>query len=473
MVDDSNEPIEEIGTLILKETDEKYKLELVKLKLFGLNIQRKSDNNSIIETLKQLIELEPKNESYYINAANRSNKVEDKLGFIDKALEQYPNDYFLYNRKGIILYSEGINSINKNEEKLSQSKMSFNQSLEQFNSLDNEAWINLCKIIEFENKNQKEILKDELNKLYDKFQNKDYHNVNYLVFQSKYEKILEVKNLEKILKESYDFYKKADNITSAENVLILLLNHLYANDKKVEAEKEIREYEELYKPSKDYIQNKADLYTNEYDDKIEDAAKLYANCDITIDTISKLIILYKILNKKELADELLQKYDYDTNIKLTYCSAFNEYQRYCQLVEENWLDIGLDPDLNVVISYLFAKIKLRDVDKKGYSLAKKYYDDPDRFSGEIAINYYILSKIRDQNIKIKDKIESKIMNNKDIYSDEVLAAGYALIDDEPNAINYINKAIKHNNLLRISMLEWPAFDKLKNNSKYKKVMKAD
>lgn len=106
--------------------------------------------------------------------------------------------------------------------------------------------------------------------------------------------------------------------------------------------------------------------------------------------------------------------------------------------------------------------------KEIYWDLKQYYDNPQTCIPEIAINYFIadikLNKLDDK------KIKNKILNNKDLYDNDVIAAAYSLIGDIPNALDYLSKAIKDDNLLKYSVRDWPAFENCKNDNRYQRII---
>ena len=57
-----------------------------------------------------------------------------------------------------------------------------------------------------------------------------------------------------------------------------------------------------------------------------------------------------------------------------------------------------------------------------------------------------------------------------MYDNDVIAAAYSLIGDIPNAMDFLSKAIKDDNLLKYSVREWPAVEICKNDNRYQRII---
>ncbi|WP_262761847.1 TPR end-of-group domain-containing protein [Bacteroides xylanisolvens] len=179
-----------------------------------------------------------------------------------------------------------------------------------------------------------------------------------------------------------------------------------------------------------------------------------------------LIKLYAIIQEKEKAQIIVDKYNkIDHEILILYNLEFEEYETVCNLIEKYWETHK--KDVSTFVSYSYAKLKLKQY-KEIYWDLKQYYDNPQTCIPEIAINYFIadikLNKLDDK------KIKNKILNNKDLYDNDVIAAAYSLIGDIPNALDYLSKAIKDDNLLKYSVRDWPAFENCKNDNRYQRII---
>ena len=57
-----------------------------------------------------------------------------------------------------------------------------------------------------------------------------------------------------------------------------------------------------------------------------------------------------------------------------------------------------------------------------------------------------------------------------LLDNDVIAAAYSFIGDIPNALDYLSKAIKDDNLLKYSVRDWPAFENCKNDNRYQRII---
>lgn len=226
------------------------------------------------------------------------------------------------------------------------------------------------------------------------------------------------------------------------------------------------EFEKDYNPSYDYLLKKSIILIEKFD-KITEAINILEGIEEDNYNRNNLLIqLYSISNQKDLAKKIADKYaKTDIELLFTYHLEFKEYETVCTIIEEHW-KIN-KKEVSAFVSYSYAKLKLGEYEKI-YRELKQYYDNPQTCTPEILINYFIADI--NYNKLDEKKIKNKILSNKELYNNSVIAAAYSLIGDIPNAIDYLSKAIKEDNMLKYSVRDWPAFDNCKKEPRFLRIV---
>ena len=175
-----------------------------------------------------------------------------------------------------------------------------------------------------------------------------------------------------------------------------------------EITKFMEEFEKEYNPSYDYLLKKATIFAKKFDNIAESIKILEDIENGNYFRNNMLIKLYAIIQEKEKAQIIVDKYNkIDHEILILYNLEFEEYETVCNLIEKYWETHK--KDVSTFVSYSYAKLKLKQY-KEIYWDLKQYYDNPQTCIPEIAINYFIadikLNKLDDK------KIKNKILNNK-------------------------------------------------------------
>lgn len=444
-----------------------YKAELLEMKLALLHNMNLENNIEYKQTIDSLIAIKPNTEMYYIEAVNSFPEIKDKIEYIDKAIAIYPNDYSLYRKKGDFMADYYNSLINKEESDIAPNAITtcYLTSIKLDGSIFNKAWVNLCDWYSHLYKKENEKKKEEILSLLKKYKEQNEYHPNYLKVCHRYSNMINEK-IDKLLINGYSFAKQTDDPTWVESTVLILLDYFEEKDQKNELTKFMEEFEKEYNPSYDYLLKKATIFAKKFDNIAESIKILEDIENGNYFRNNMLIKLYAIIQEKEKAQIIVDKYNkIDHEILILYNLEFEEYETVCNLIEKYWETHK--KDVSTFVSYSYAKLKLKQY-KEIYWDLKQYYDNPQTCIPEIAINYFIadikLNKLDDK------KIKNKILNNKDLYDNDVIAAAYSLIGDIPNALDYLSKAIKDDNLLKYSVRDWPAFENCKNDNRYQRII---
>lgn len=437
--------------------------------LYGLKIdiyKSSPDKDKLLQdSYDKIIELMPNNEGNYIKAFRSINHYEKKIEYINKAIELFPNDTYLYNEKANYLINECLDfwENDNTQDLFADIKETIDYSLKINDTPYNKAWLLKCDYLKRINEKDVEKAKHEIKEVVESFSHikSQYLSIAY----KNYYKLLDIeeRECENKLKELYSYSLKTDDLTFVEMCAISLLNFYMKSCKIEDYEKFVKSYEKEYIPSEDFDYNKAIAYAKYFAkfDKAEEIINGYSS-----NKWKNLMFDYFCDTKqKERAKKLLDQYfPNDIYKRVRYYSMCDDEQ-IIELLENYWES---NPHtISDISMYACACIK-HGQEEKAYKFCKKYYVNPDYFDGTLYINYFL----SDQKYNKKDnksKIQNKILDKKGLYSDIVLAAAYALINDKSNMYSSLYKAIKEDVLLKFDILDWPVFEKYANEERLKKL----
>lgn len=446
-----------------------YKIELLEMKLSVIHIKGWENKDIYKETIDTLIELNPKKNVYYYDAVNSLNDIENKLSYIEKALTYYPCDDDLYRLKGNIMSDYYRSLLKKENSKISTDDITnaYMKSMELDGRISNISWVNLCKWYTYLYKTNTDKRKEKISELLEKYKPQNRYNPNYLEAAYSFKDYID-DDLDTLLSKGYSFAKESDNPSWAEKSLLLLIESLLDKSKDYEKiKREFDDFENLYNPSYTYLFEKARILSTRFG-QIDEAISILK--DIEYESLNKdrlLIRLYLIKDKYEDAKKIVDNRSSDINLLYNFYSEAGQYEKACEVIEEYWKNNSIE--ISDFVTYSFAMLKLKKYNDI-YMQLKEYYAKPDTCLAEIAINYFIAEAHYNKTKPDERKIKNKILDKKELYDNDVIAAAYALINYKKEAFDYLRKAINENTLLKYSVREWPAFEQYFDDPQFKKIV---
>lgn len=446
-----------------------YKIELLEMKLSVIHIKGWENKDIYKETIDTLIELNPKKNVYYYDAVNSLNDIENKLSYIEKALTYYPCDDDLYRLKGNIMSDYYRSLLKKENSKISTDDITnaYMKSMELDGRISNISWVNLCKWYTYLYKTNTDKRKEKISELLEKYKPQNRYNPNYLEAAYSFKDYID-DDLDTLLSKGYSFAKESDNPSWTEKSLLLLIESLLDKSKDYEKiKREFDDFENLYNPSYTYLFEKARILSTRFG-QIDEAINILK--DIEYESLNKdrlLIRLYLIKDKYEDAKKIVDNRSSDINLLYNFYSEAGQYEKACEVIEEYWKNNSIE--ISDFVTYSFAMLKLKKYNDI-YMQLKEYYAKPDTCLAEIAINYFIAEAHYNKTKPDERKIKNKILDKKELYDNDVIAAAYALINYKKEAFDYLRKAINENTLLKYSVREWPAFEQYFDDPQFKKIV---
>lgn len=470
MMDDNNEKaLEEIEKEIVDVSQKStYNFNLLSLKadILGKNANEES-LIKVKEIFTQLISLNPNREETYIDAYKKLVDTDYAIEFIDAAIKQFPNDNTLYNLKSKYMFGNIIDTVQSvDSDVFNDLKQCIDRSLNLFDSPTNEAWVNLCKYYSFFYYNDRTRKCNKIKEVFEKYSKLKTTNLAR-AYQFFYKDMdIEAKDCVEKLNELLNYAEKADDWSFYEEVVSALLSVYEDQGDKNAMWNLISKYEIDYEPSDSFLYVKA-KYLEDVLNKFKEAKELI-KCNMQKSRRWKIMMLhyYCDVRDRDNAKKILDKYfEKDFKRQLTFYSTFNDDEEVVRIVDLYAQNHNLD--VQQISSKACSLIRLEQYDK-AYFFMKKYYDQPYmQREGVICINYFLaLEKYKKPN-DFEGKIRKKMIDGTIHYSNSVMAAAYALLNDRTKCFSHLKKVVDKQELMKFDIKEWPVFSKYFEDPKFK------
>lgn len=446
--------------------DSRFKLELLELEA---DLQRDMEDEDVKKYFNELIRLDSSNERYYEIAANRSSNPIQSLEFLSSACKKFNNDYYIINLYISALLDFWEDRVKQdNFDLISKSiEDNINNSLQLFPYIDNMAFSYRVRYIQLVYGDNREKMQKELDSFCDEITAKyKYHPQTLYILRLTKSSALS----EKWIKESLDFYLKADNENYIEKIYIELL-HWYSNhnefDKVIET---FENFEKDYLCSDNYKYLKGKMLMDQ--EYFENALEIFRSLPNNPKANVQIMSILSYQNKKEELAKFYENLSNRTQYKEHYEGLINNHEELVRSYKEKFATEG--PTTSEVVAYAFSLLKIEDYESV-LSLLKPYYDNPQLTDGAIIVNYQWAKLKRDNNTseKIKRKTKEKIFDNKYIdYSDFEKLGAACVIGDKGEIVSYLNKLIKFMPVNKYVVKGWPVLEPYLSDSKISKLLES-
>ena len=453
-----------VGYKIEDIPDSMFKLELLEL---YVDLNDDLTDADIVRCFEELIRLNPKQQKYYEIASNRLTDFTQSKGYLKRAVQAFPNDYYIINSYTAFILDEYDERMNKSDldAELPNIMEMLNKSLSLNKSISNQARLQKADCINY-------LYKSNKNKRDEEACNLENEILDISAFHPNTLKVL--KNLsssrynKKLIEDAIGFYLKADNPILLEECYMLLINWQAEKEGFDVAMETAKTYEKDFEPSAKYKELKFNLlFRFEY---LTDALSLYDELKISEEVrIKKMEILW-MLGKTDEMDSFYNSIKKSMEVKVSYLSCKNDWEALNSLFKE-WLNTNEFVSEEHIIAYSYSLLQVKDYEGVE-RLLRPYYDNPMCSNGVIVVNFLFARKMMGKNVD--QKIKEKVIDNKYIESSEFEMAGaYGILKDRDKTLDYIKKILKKQPSAKYNIREWPILDFLKTDAKFQELMKSD
>ena len=439
--------------------DGRLKIELLELEA---DLKKEMKDDEVRKYFDELIRLDPTNERYYEIAANRSSDAAQSLSYLSLASEKFNNDYYIINSYVSSLLDFWEDRV-KQDDFPSVAKIiedNINKSLQLFPYIDNMAYSYRVRYIQLVYADNRQKMAEELDSLCNEITTKyKYHPQTLHILRLTKSKALS----EKRIRDSLEFYSKADNEAFIEKIYIELVHWYNSQNEFNKVLETFEEFESDYICSDSYKYLKGKLLMGQ--EYFEDALEIFRTLPNSYKANEQIMSILAYQNNN---DELTKFYEGILNkdeYLEHYYSLMNDHKKLVDLYQEKLAKTSLTK--SEIVAYAFSLLKTENYDSVIY-LLKPYFDNPQLTDGAIIINYQYARLKRERNTadKIKTKVKEKIFDNKFIdYSNFEKFGAACVIGNKNDIISYLSKIIKANPLDKYIVRDWPILEPYLNDTK--------
>ena len=473
LVGDKSDALATINNALVDNNISKpFKLNLLRLKI---DVLKNNENNEKLSIYQQLITEDPYSIKYYIRASRISQDYEDKLDYIDNALNKNSNSAILFLEKSKIMFLHYTSTIAQDDLKYNLDDIIalLNKSIEINPHIQNDAWILKLDVFKEKNKADKKLLTqeyEEIINIYEK-QSTFYPSLVNVITQHN-----DLTDKDRNVKYSYiknAIQKSIDNDIS-EYIKYNEFNLLdaYTHDKEFELVKKRFEYiEKSYEVDNTYWEYKASALFQHWG-QLKEAVQLLEDIKIknqrTYEQLFEYYLYYDMFEKAKTILE--QQLNNDILKRINFYTEKKEYQTALDLMEQLQSDDDLH-NIDNVVSKSFLLLKTKQYDN-ACSFIKENLKYSNYTNGPLLINYYIALIKKEPKSNIQDKIRSKFLQEplKATRNKLELAAAYALLEEKQNMYDNLRNAIAENKMKKYIIRDWIVFEKYIDDEKFKKLL---
>lgn len=439
--------------------DGRFKIELLELEV---DLKKEMKDDEVRKYFDELIRLDPTNERHYEIAANRSSDAAQSLSYLSLASEKFNNDYYIINSYVSSLLDFWEDRV-KQDDFPSVAKTiedNINKSLQLFPYIDNMAYsyrVRYIQLVYADNRQKKD---EELDSLCNEITTKyKYHPQTLQILRLTNSKALS----ENRIRESLEFYSKADNEVFIEKIYIELVHWYNSQNEFNKVLETFEEFETDYICSDSYKYLKGKLLMEQ--EYFEDALEIFRTLPNSYKANEQIMSILAYQNNNDEPTRFYEGIPNKDEYLEHYYSLINDHKKLVDLYQEKLVKTSLTK--SEIVAYAFSLLKTEDYDSV-ISLLKPYFDNPQLTDGAIIVNYQYARLKRKRNTadKIKTKVKEKIFDNKFIdYSNFEKFGAACVIGNKNDIISYLSKIIKANPLDKYIVRDWPILEPYLNDIK--------
>jgi len=461
--DDFNEALNQIDRINLVEFQNiSFKREVLQTKAKCYN--KLGKNLELNDIYNELLKLDPLNISLLIKISENQKNIEDKLKYIDRAIEADPYISKLYHKKAEVLYDTYRSRLNKDDSIYFEDIVSLlNKSLDVYPCISNMSWYLKFNVLSSYKTAKEELLKYTKDTI-ELLEKQDAYFPNLVSLKINLFKIQNKKKdfIYSYLTETLEKIKHTSYVNEIE--FILLKEYKKNNDKKLLKER-MTLIESEFIVDRDYLELKAEILTQKFGEVDEAITTLESITNKGESTYEKLFDIYLLKNNIEKAQHIYDEHlTEDLNRGVELLITNNNFDDALDLIEKSINETSEQYSFVMNKSYLLLKMK-------EYDKARVYTNEklkPKFLDPILLVNYWIAMDKCQRSYK--EKIEEKIFNQQDCKDIEKFAA-YVLLGDNQKALSMLKSAINKNYEYKYKVPQWPIYTEyLRNDKKFEELL---
>ncbi|OAB78407.1 SIR2 family protein [Cochleicola gelatinilyticus] len=456
--------------LVNEQIDEKFEILPKKSDLYksllgikGKCLRNLNKEQEAIVCYEELIEIDKENIDNYIILSNLKNDFQDKVGYIEKAIELEPYISRLYYEKSKLLFDHYNEVYNASELDFDLTKIDeiINKGIALSPIISNPGWILKVNIIEELNDDKdKAIL--EIEEIIKKLEIQDLFHASLIKLKVYLSNFKDQKN-----KDTYDLIEKSipkqRRYEHKKELEMMLLKEYKLKNDKDSLKTRFKYLENTYELDNDYWEFKAVIQLEKFQ-SLDDAIFTLENIKNKNKGNYSLLFNY-LLYKNNISGATMVNEKHLGNDKLNQSqilTAEGEYKLAIDLIRELKTESPYDTNLNVHESFLLLKLEKY---QEAFNFTQKCLKPSNHTEPYFLVNYFLAKKHYRQKEK-PEKIREKLLNGKNEKS-IIEVAAYCLMGDYKEVKTKLNILLQTDYSYKYQVNDWPLFNDFIKSSQFK------
>jgi len=412
---------------------------------------------------EELIEIDKENIDNYINLSNLKNDFEEKVEYLEKAIELEPFISRLYYEKSKLLFNHYNDVYNASdlEFDLAQIEELINKCIALSPIISNSAWLLKVDIIEKLNDDRVKTI-SQIEEIIKKLETQDLFHANLIKLKTHLSNFKETKNKEsyKLIEDSIPKQKRYEHKKELE--MMLLKEYNLKNDKE-SLKSRFKYLEDTYELDNDYWEFKAVMQLEKFQ-SLDDA--IFTLKNIKNKNKSNYSVLFDyLLYKEEIDEATLLNENHLGNDKFNQSQIFaanGEYELAIDIIRELKIESPFDTNLNVHESFLLLKLEKY---QEAFNFTLRCLKPSNHTEPYFLVNYFLAKKHYRQKEK-SEKIREKLLNGKNEKS-IIEVAAYCLMGDYKEVRTKFNILLQSDYSYKYKISDWPLFEDFIKSDQFK------
>lgn len=452
--------INEIDTILINGKDISIKFNIELLKIKAKCFFNSGYRNKAIGYYLGIEKIEGPSLSTYSSLINLTEDHKKKLEYIDRMLELDKYYYRPYYFKAKLLIAEYESCIDKEKCPSRDDILKLiDDGIEKDPSLNSPCWELKFNFILSEKNNDNKL--ELCSQIVEKLKLQDPYDLSVLSMETELMKEQKIEN-EEILSHANSIKERSSfkNKVHYDLFILDLLDELNLKDK---IKTQLREIEEKYDINADYLNTKARIILQKFDelDQAIEVLKNSLSLEVEQNTLKRLCryYIYKGMHE-EAKDIIFNKLGVDNEEELIiYYESQNDFDSALEITRKHLEKRPLDRGLIVRESYLLL---MKNDFKAAYDYTRQYLEFSNFSEPVLIINHEIASA------KLKNKIKEDRLDRANLDNDNMIKAAVAILKhDKVSCYNYIEKELEKNQERKYTFKNWIVFESIRNEPRFK------
>lgn len=427
--------------------------------------QQLNKKEEAVSVFKDLIESKPKNLKNYIKISQLFDKTKDKIFYLDEGIkiDSYYSPF--YYEKAKILFNTYISACHKDSltYNLSEIEKVIEKCIEVSPIVSNPIWNIKYELLKDKITNPDD-LKNEVSCIIETLEKQDKYYPAVIDMKINLLK-LEKENEKEIFEYLDECIKKSVSNNYLEKIEIIYLESLAHFNRKKELKERFDLIESKYELDEHYLITKSEILMKNFGE-VENSIKTLNSIQKKDSEVYNLLLdYYLILGEPKMAEKINNEHLFgDLYNRISIEEAKRCFENALKLTDEYLKLNENNHEALLRKSYILLHCGEH---KESYNLSNQCLKASNFTDPYFLVNYYLAQQKLGKSIKT-EKVKDKLIDKG--HNDLVEAAAYALISQEKQVYNLLNKIYNENHQSKHKTKDWVVFEEVFKKDKFKKLI---